>query len=284
MQFNIIGSFEIIDDEGVAHTPGMPKVCQTLAVLLTRPGEIASFDCLTQELWGDSPPRTATTTFQTYIYYARRMFVNEGLVPAGRTLLRTHPQGYTIDVGEDQVDVKIFEKLVADGRRELERGHAERAAEVLRSALALWRGPALSNFRAGQVLKGRIARLEELRVLAHELRIEAELALGRHRLVISQLRELVSVHPLNEWFHGQLVMALHRSGRRAEALRSYENLRRLLSDELGVEPAAELQCLYLDLLGPRQERRSTAPTAARLTGVPSAHAPRRHVRSRRLSA
>ncbi|MCH0540295.1 AfsR/SARP family transcriptional regulator [Streptomyces sp. MUM 203J] len=271
MQFNIIGSFEIVDDNGAVHSPGMPKVCQTLAVLLTRPGEIVGFDCLIQELWGDNPPRRATTTFQTYIYYARRMFVNEGLVPADRPILTTHAQGYLLDVREDQVDIKIFERLVSDGRRELEHGDPAHALDLLHSALALWRGPALGSIHAGRVLQGRVAYLEELRLRAYELRIEAQLRLGLHREAIPQLRELVSAHPLNEWFHHHLIHALHRSGRRAEALQAYQSLRGILREELGVEPSADLQDLYLELLGTRQERRAVAgPRVAQLP----AHRPR----------
>ncbi|MEN8650843.1 AfsR/SARP family transcriptional regulator [Streptomyces sp. 21So2-11] len=248
MRFNLIGSFEIVDDHGAIHSPGTPKVCQTLAVLLTRPGKIAGFDTLIQELWGDRPPRTAATALQTYIYYARKMLVEKGLATADRSPLTTHPQGYMFEVDEDRIDVKVFERLVAQGRSELDRGNAEEAIGLLCSALDLWRGPALASIRAGRVLRGRITHLEELRIRAHELRIEALIHLGRHREAIPELGELVTLHPLNEWFHGHLIDALYQAGRRAEALQAYQGLRRILREELGVDPSSEVQDLYQRLL------------------------------------
>ncbi|GAA2430303.1 AfsR/SARP family transcriptional regulator [Streptomyces macrosporus] len=258
MRFNVMGSFEIIDDHGKVHSPGMPKVCQTLAVLLTRPGEVAGIDSLILELWGDSPPRTATTTLQTYIYYARKMFVTEGLVPADRNPLVTCPQGYVLQVDADRVDAVVFERLVAEGRAAAENGELEAALGLLRRALALWRGPVLGSVHAGRILKGRIARLEELRIRALELCVDAEIRLGRHREAVAELRELVAEHPLNEWFHGQLVSALYRSGRRAEALQAYQDLRRTLREELGVDPSAEVQRLYHELLAPDRSGRPPA--------------------------
>lgn len=248
MQFNLIGPFEIVGDNGRKISPGMPKVRQTLAVLLTRPGEIASTDSLIQELWDDRPPRSAVTTLQTYVYHARKLFEGEGIAGVGRSLLTTQAQGYTIDVSDQQVDVTAFERLVAAGQSALGHGDAERAGELLQEAFGLWRGPALSDVPTGRVLKGRIVRLEEVRIRALELRIEAGRRLGRYRESIPELRELVATYPFNEWFHGQLIDALNRSGRRAEALQAYQALRRILSEELGLEPSSVLQRLQLEVL------------------------------------
>lgn len=265
MRFNLIGPFEIVAEDGRTHLPSTPKVCQTLALLLTRPNEIVTSDALIQELWGESPPRSAITTLQTYVYHARRMFVGEGLIPPERPLLMTRSPGYLIQVDDDEVDIKIFERLVARAHTDLEAENSESAVESLDEALGLWRGPALSNIPAGDALTGHIVHLEELRIRALELRIEAENQLGRRRESIPELRKLVNDYPLNEWFHSQLISALGASGRRAEALQAYQNLRRILSDELGLEPSPELQRLQLEVLNPQPS--SGTPSA--LSRIPA---------------
>ncbi|MGW0792289.1 AfsR/SARP family transcriptional regulator [Streptomyces sp. NPDC002911] len=250
MRFHLIGPFEIITDDGRSYRPGTPKVCQTLALLLTRPNEIVTAECLIQELWGERPPRSAVTTLQTYVYHARRMFVNEELVPPGRSMIFTSPPGYSIQVEDDEVDIRVFEQLVSLARNQLSDGNAVSALRTVRQALRLWRGPALSNFPAGDVLNGHIVHLEEMRIRAYEIRIEAENQLGQHRESIPELRRLINDYPLNEWFHSRLIAALGAGGRRAEALQAYQNVRRLLADELGLEPSQELKQLQSRLLSP----------------------------------
>ncbi|WP_340560972.1 AfsR/SARP family transcriptional regulator [Streptomyces sp. GSL17-111] len=259
MRFNLIGPFEIVSDDGRTHLPSTPKVCQTLALLLTRPNEIVTSDCLVQELWGERPPRSAITTLQTYIYHARRMFESEQLIPSERALLVTHAPGYLIAVNDDEVDIRVFERLVSRAQTELSQGQPAAAAGHLNRALELWRGPALSNIPAGDMLSGHIVHLEEVRIRALELRIEADNQLGRQRESIPQLRKLVNDYPLNEWFHGQLIAALGCSGRRAEALQAYQNLRRILHDELGLEPSPELQRLQLQVLNPPASGSTSRP-------------------------
>ena len=250
MRFHLIGPFEIVADDGRIHRPGTPKVCQTLALLLTRPNEIVTAESLIQELWGERPPRSAVTTLQTYIYHARRMFLQEELVAPERALIVTSPPGYTIQVADDEVDIRVFEKLVTQSRNLLCDGDAVAALRTVREALDLWRGPALSHFPAGDLLTGHIVHLEELRIRAFEIRIEAEERLGRHRESIPELRRLINDYPLNEWFHSQLIAALGAAGRRAEALQAYEHVRRLLADELGLEPSLELKRIQIRLLSP----------------------------------
>ncbi|AZM94075.1 MULTISPECIES: AfsR/SARP family transcriptional regulator [Streptomyces] len=250
MRFNLIGPFEIVTDDGRTLRPGTPKVCQTLALLLTRPNEIVTADALIQELWGEKPPRSAVTTLQTYVYHARRMFANEGLTPEGRPLIVTNPPGYSILVEDSEIDIRIFERLVTRARAELSAGDALTALHTVREALELWRGPALSNFPAGDMLAGHVVHLEELRIRAFEIRIACEEQLGWHRESIPELRRLINDYPLNEWFHSQLIGALGAAGRRAEALQAYQNLRRLLADELGLEPSLELKQLQARLLSP----------------------------------
>jgi SARP family transcriptional regulator, regulator of embCAB operon len=248
MQFRLLGPFEIVTDDGRVHPVSTPKVCRVLALLLIRPNEIVSVSSLVQELWGDKPPRSAVTTLQTYVYHARRMFVREKLLPPERDLLVTRPPGYLVDVGEDEVDVSIFTRLAKHGRGLLEDGHVEEASKVLREALDQWNGAALANISGGSVLNGEITHLEELRIRVIELRLEAEQRLGRGRDLIPELRALVHAYPLNEWFHAQLIQALHRSGRRAEALQAYHQLRHILDEELGVLPTPEIQRLQVELL------------------------------------
>ncbi|MCF6525442.1 AfsR/SARP family transcriptional regulator [Streptomyces sp. JJ36] len=259
MRFNLIGPFEIVADSGKSFLPSTPKVCQTLALLLTRPNEIVTSHSLIQELWGESPPRSALTTLQTYVYHARRMFVSEGLVAPDRPLLVTRAPGYAIRVADDEVDIRVFERLVSAAYADLVAGDREAAVRGIDRAMELWRGPALSNIPAGDVLTGHLVHLEELRIRALEIRIEAEHQLGRRRESIPELRKLVNDYPLNEWFHSRLIRALGDSGRRAEALQAYQNLRAILTEELGLEPSPDLQRLQLALLDPRNPGGADGP-------------------------
>ncbi|GAA0481844.1 AfsR/SARP family transcriptional regulator [Streptomyces stramineus] len=268
MRFNLIGSFEIVTDDGRICSPSTPKICQTLALLLTRPNVIVTPAVLIRELWGKTPPRTAQTTVQTYIYQARRMLAAEKVAPPGRELLVTRSPGYLIQVEDEEVDTKVFERLVAQGLEDLKGGRSEHALDHLRQGLDLWRGPALSNVPAGEVLTGRIVHLEELRIRALELRIEAMNRLGRQRESIPELRTLVNDYPLHEWFHGQLISALHRSGRRAEALHAYRNLHATLDDELGIEPSPDIQRLQREVLSPQTGPTSVLPQRDRLGTAP----------------
>lgn len=249
MQFSLIGPFGIVTDEGETFAPNAPKLCQLLAVLALRPREPVAMGTLVKELWGQEAPAGAARTLQTHIYHARRMLGGLGIVPPERQLLVTQAPGYRLDVADEEVDVCRFERLVQQAQARLDSGDPQRAAEGLKEALALWRGPALSNVPVGEVLLGQVARIDELRIRALELRAETELRLGRHREFLPELRSLVSNHPLHEWLHGQLITALHRSGRRAEALEAYQNLYRILKRELGLVPSPELQRLQSQILG-----------------------------------
>src|SRR5207253_948985 len=151
--------------------------------------------------------------------------------------------GYALAVGPEELDAREFEQLLSAGREALARGSPGEAAEQLRQALKLWRGPPLADVRYEQFAQGEIARLEELRLVALEGRIEADLALGLHTSLVGELERVVVDHPLRERFRSQLMLALYRSGRQAEALESYQDARRLLTDELGLEPGEALKDL-----------------------------------------
>ncbi|MFD8997071.1 AfsR/SARP family transcriptional regulator [Streptomyces abikoensis] len=248
MRFRLIGPFEIVTDEGEVRQAGTPKVSQTLALLLIRANEIVTTESLIRELWQGAAPRSALNTVQTYIHHARKLLAQEGR-PAGRDpLLTLRPGGYMMRVDPEAVDIKVFERLVAQARADVRECRHESAEAALGRALDIWRGPLMVNVPTGDVLSSRIARLEEIRVRALELRIEAWAALGRQRDAIAELRVLVHDYPLNESFHGQLIAALHQAGRRAEALQAYRQMYRILWDELGLEPSGEIQRLHQEML------------------------------------
>ncbi|GAA2102371.1 AfsR/SARP family transcriptional regulator [Actinomadura alba] len=257
MHFRILGPLWVAD--GVLElTPTAPKVRQVLAFLLVRSGKLVQVDELIDELWGDEPPSSAMTTLQTYIYKLRK----ELLERCTSAQLQTRVSGYLLDVSAERGDILRFERLAHEGRTALEEGDPARAAERLTEALALWRGPALTDVAVGEILSAHVTRLEEERLRTLELRITADLELGRHQQLVSELKMLVSEHPLNERFHAHLMMALHQSGRRYEALEAYRRLRRMLVDELGMEPSTSVQQLHQNLLSSDvAEKNATVRTA-----------------------
>jgi DNA-binding SARP family transcriptional activator len=246
-EFKILGPLEVMDGSQT-HTPTPPKIRSVLALLLLRANRIVTVDSLIEELWGPDPPRSAVTTVQTYIYHLRRLFAAEHLDPPGQQLIVTKPTGYTISVAPEQIDAVVFEGMLERGREEMEEGRFQEAGQLLHEALAMWKGAALADVPQGDLLQAHAIHLEELRINAIELRIRADIKLGRHRALVAELRSLVRTHPLNEWFHGQLIATLSRCGRRGEALQAYQTVRGVLSDELGVDPSPELQNLQQRVL------------------------------------
>ncbi len=260
MQFNLLGPLEIIH-HGANITPTAPKPRQVIALLLLRRNTVVQTRELIDELWRESPPPSAMTTLQTYIYKLRKILLEHG----NGDCLGTRPGGYTLVVPDSAVDLAHFEKEAHEGRLLLESGDVEAAARTLRSALALWRGPALLDVTHGDLLSSYVTRLEELRFRTLELRIEADLRLGLHRETISELKSLVLTHPLHEKLHASLMIALSRSGRRHEALETYQKLRRSMIEDLGLEPGHDLRKLHQSLL------------ADDLSPIPDAGSPRGRV-------
>ncbi|MCG5213831.1 AfsR/SARP family transcriptional regulator [Streptosporangium sp. KLBMP 9127] len=222
-----------------------PRQQQILGLLLLTANQLVDINSLVLELWGENPPKSAVTTVQTYIYQLRKLFGHEA--PASEILI-TRPPGYVLAVDPEQIDLFTFRKLADEGQALLASGNHEEAARRLRGALALWAGPPLQGITAGRVLEAHLADLEEQRLRALELRIEADLQLGLGRELIGELRFLAATNPLNEWFHGRLMVALCQVGRRNEALGAYQELQAVLDRELGLEPSRELRRLRYQML------------------------------------
>ncbi|GAA2411620.1 hypothetical protein GCM10010191_21170 [Actinomadura vinacea] len=247
MHFKTLGTLEASSGYTTL-TPSAPKQRSVLCLLLTTPNEVVSTGALFEELWDNDPPASAQTTLQTYIYQLRKRFGAGDAVWAARNILVTRHGGYTLVIPEDGIDVTRFETLTAAGRSALDQGRLDLASRTLRAALTLWRGPALADVATGPRLETHRIRLEEARINAIEMRIKAEMAMGHHQRLVGELKELVARHSLNEWFHHQLMLALSRTGRRQEALEVYHNLRRILVEELGIEPNHDMRDLHRGIL------------------------------------
>ncbi|AOS62896.1 DNA-binding transcriptional activator of the SARP family [Actinoalloteichus hymeniacidonis] len=246
VRFNVLGPMEVVVGDRDL-TPTAPKIRQVLALLISRHNTLVHTSEIVDELWGERPPASALVTLQTYIYKLRKLLF--ALLPIEeRVSLRTRYSGYLIITPAENIDQYRFEELARQGRAELESGSVRSAAERLRSALSLWRGPGLGGIEVGSLLTGYLTRLEESRLRVLQNRIEADLSLGRHRELISELKELTVARSLDEGFHGQLMSALNLAGRRSEALDVYRRFRRNLIDQLGLEPSAELQNRHNALL------------------------------------
>jgi YVTN family beta-propeller protein len=239
MEFRVLGSLEVVDRDGPVAL-GAPKQRALLAVLLLHRGEPVSSGRLIDEIWGEQPPASANKIVQGYVSSLRKLLGDGRLLTQGR--------GYMLRVEPGQTDVDRFEALVVEGRRALEDSDALTAGAVLREALTVWRGPALTDFAYQPFAQAEIARLEESRVAALEDRIDADLASGEHARLVGELEALVREYPLRERLRGQLMLALYRSGRQADALRAYQDGRSELLDGLGLEPGPELKALERAIL------------------------------------
>lgn len=249
IRFQILGPLRVLGAEGDL-TPSAPKQRAVLALLVLRRNRTVQTSSFIDELWGDCPPESALPTLQTYIYKLRKMLDTARPGEGGR-LLRTNGYSYQLDVGDRQSDLDEFEEHAEAGARALDMNDPARARAVLTEALGLWRGPALANVPAGGLLAAEVARLEERRLRVLEMRMDADLQMGRHQSLISELKALIMTHPLNETFYAKLMTSLARSGRPHEALDAYRRLQKTLRDELGLEPSAELRLLQRAILNSR---------------------------------
>jgi DNA-binding SARP family transcriptional activator len=238
LEFRLLGPLEVCADGTVVQLGGQ-KQRALLALLLVHAGEVLPTDRIVDELWGEQPPRTATTSLQNLVAHLRKVLPPDVLV--------TRPPGYVLRVEPEQIDAERFERLARKARGE----EAAARAALLREALALWRGPPLADFPYERFAEAETRRLTELRIAVLEERLEADLELGLGRELVSELESLVAEHPFRERLRGQLMLALYRAGRQAEALQAYHDARRVLVDELGIEPSPTLNQLYRSIL--RQE-------------------------------
>ena len=242
MDFGLLGPLVVRD--GTRHVAvSAPRQRVLLAALLLNAGRVVSLDALGETLWEGQLPAGARGALHSAVQRLRST-----LGPSGADLVETRPPGYLIKVGDGEFDVREFGALAARGHAAVEAAAWGQAASLLREALALWRGEPLADVPS-QLLRDReVPSLEDQRLQALVARIDADLHLGRHGEVVAELRQLVAAHPLQEQFHAQLMLSLYRSGRQADALAAYQDVRRVVADELGIDPSPELRLLHQRIL------------------------------------
>ncbi len=262
VEFLVLGPLEVTD-EGRRVPVGSPKQRRLLAALLAHPNEVVSVDRLADILWGDEPPSDAVATLQTYVSRLRTLLEARRRDDEDPRVL-TRPPGYVLRVEPDELDSARFERLVADAHDPARTPDTAADIRALDAALGLWRGAAFAEFADEDFARGVAARLEELRLVAAEDRIDRKLASGLHDRLVGELEATVAAHPLRERAWGQLMLALYRSGRQAEALRAFQACRTHLVEELGIEPSAALRDLEAAMVGQSPELDWTTPTTPRL--------------------
>jgi len=258
VEVRLLGPLDVVID-GQSVPLGGLRQRAVLALLAIHANEVLSGERIADEIWGGEPPRAAATTLQGYVFHLRKALAD------GPATIETKKPGYVLRVEPDAVDVRRAERLIAEADEETIHDRPAVAVALLRDALALWRGEPLADFAYETFAETEIARLTELRLTATEALMEAELALGHHDQIVAELDALVRANPLRETLRGQLMLALHRSGRSAEALRVYSQGRELLLDELGIDPGLALQRLERAILLQDEEIEATtrpAPTAS----------------------
>jgi DNA-binding SARP family transcriptional activator/tetratricopeptide (TPR) repeat protein len=235
--FGVLGPLEVRRGTDPVHLPA-GKLRVLLASLLLHANRVVTMDQLVDHLWGDDPPDRARNVIQVYVMRLRNAL-------ADAAVIRTTSDGYRIELHPNSLDLHRFHELVEQGRQT---DNTAAAADLLRRALSLWRGPALADVRSPSLHRTEVPRLTEYRLQAHQWRIDVDLRLGRHHQLIPELTSLTREHPLREQFWHQLILALYRADRLAEALRTYQDLRQTLADELGTDPSQPLQRLHQQIL------------------------------------
>jgi DNA-binding SARP family transcriptional activator/Tfp pilus assembly protein PilF len=261
MKFRLLGPLEVRDGEEWLEI-GAPKWRSLLAALLIKSGQVVSTDALIDEVWGGSAPNKAANLISIYVLRLRRLMGD-----AESKMLVTRAPGYQLRLGLADTDAQRFETMLADGRQALTAGNPAQAAGHLAEALALWRGSAFADVPRTSLVEGEAERLAELKLDAAELRITAELACGGHAQVVPELRRLLADNPLREGLWLLLMRALNGSGRHAEALETYGRARAVISDELGIDPGADLRRLYAELLAEDVPSSPGGPAGTILAGT-----------------
>ena len=236
VEFRILGPLRVFDDEGRGLPLGGAKQRATLAMLLLSRNEIVSRDLLVDGLWGGSPPPTAGPTLNTYVSRLRRILPDDARGPR----LDAESSGYRLRVEVGELDLERFETSLDVARKDIISGDAEGAGRELHEALTLFHGAPLQDLAFSPFAQPEIGRLEDLRLAALELRIETDMAMGRHTEVVGELDSLVTRYPFREGLWAQLMLALYRSGRQGEALIAFDRARSTLAEELGVDPSQPL--------------------------------------------
>ena len=246
-EFSILGPLEVSRAGSVVPLGG-PRQRAVLALLLLEANRVVSMDRLAEDIWGGHPPKGWATTVQTYVFHLRRALEPDRVPGDGGDVLVTRDRGYLLRVDGEHLDAARFQDGFTAGRAALEAGWYTQAAGTLRAALGLWRSGVLADLADYAFTRPEAARLEELRLAALEARIDADLALGRHDTLTAEVEQLATEHPLRERLHGQLMLALYRCGRQADALAAYRRARDLLATELGIDPGEPLRRLHASVL------------------------------------
>ena len=245
--FGILGPLEVLRSGRAVPLAG-PRQRAVLAVLLLQANRVVSADRLVEDVWEGHAPEASVTSLQTYVFHLRRALEPGRPRGGAAEVLATRDRGYLLQVSRERLDAAVFEDGLTAGLAALEAGRHSQARERLGRALDLWRGPVLADLSDYAFIQAEAARLDELRLAAWEGRIEADLALGRHDALTAELERLVADHPLRERLHGQLMLALYRCGRQADALAAYRRVRDLLAAELGIDPGEPLRRLHASVL------------------------------------
>ena len=275
LDIGLLGPLQVRDETGRPVHVGGRQLRVLLTLLALNAGRVVPAGSLAGELWPDDPPGNPGNALQTLVSRLRAELRQAG---AG-DVIESHPAGYRLAVPPGAVDVMAFEELAAQGRRALADGDAGQAARVLRDALLAWRGQPLADAAGSDFAEATSARLTELRSSVLADRIEADLALGEGASLVGELRVLLSADPLAERPRAQLMRALYAAGRQAEAIAAYHEGRELLADQLGVDPSAQLEQVYLGILrGPAASREqagaATKAPAGPMTLRPIPNGPR----------
>jgi SARP family transcriptional regulator, regulator of embCAB operon len=245
VRYELLGPLRVVGDEGGRASIGAQKIETLLAVLLIRSNQVVTTEQLITEIWGDQAPRRAIAGVHVYVSQLRKFLgrCGDGSVP-----LVTVAPGYVLRGDTAELDYQEFLRLAGQGREHAREGRHEQAVATLEVALSLWRGPVLGDQYHGPIVEGFVTWQTETRLECTETLVDAQLELGRHRELVGRLYALTAEHPLREAFTRQLMLALYRSGRQADALKAYRSARQTIHDELGLEPCRALQELQRGIL------------------------------------
>lgn len=261
MRYEMLGPLRVVDEDGAAASISARKIEILLRVLLIRAGEVVTGDQITIEIWGDNAPRRATAVLHVYISELRKFLDRAG---RAESPIVTKAPGYLLQLAAgDEIDVHQFVQQLNRGRACAREQRSEEAVAYFERALSLWREPTPIDLRSGLIIDRFVRWLEEARMECMEMLIESQLQLGRHRELVGRLYSLIAEHPLCETFYRQLMLALYRSERKADALKVYQVARRTLNEEIGLEPGRALQNLQRRILAADYELNGRAAAAPR---------------------